>query len=334
MSKHKVLDMEKHSVIGKYLAPILSDNRNWRKDIPEYDDYFDSVEKELRGLPRENGVVVNSEIVIDTDCAVCAEKSYKQVLCKYGFMYVECTSCSHVYVRNRLRDEKILSDYRSGNDLEKITHKIEQTDKLQEYTNNLYNKYLSLFADLGVSNGKLLDIGCGAGNFVDYCVKKSPYDVYANEINEDMYPGLREIVGDNLVSGSIEDQEFAGEGFDIITLWGVLEHLIDPISVLTQTKNILNDGGYIFALIPNINSRAYKLLGARTPTLNPKVHIQMFTENSFELMCDKAGVKVVKLFGELPVIDLMYDYLRFDDELIEEIMDFNESYYHAYLLEV
>lgn len=334
MSEHKLWEMEKHSVIEKYVAPILSDNRNWRKDIPEYDNYFDSVEKELRGLPRENGVVVNSEIVIDTDCAVCSEKSFKQVLCKYGFMYVECTNCSHVYVRNRLRDEKILSDYRSGNDLEKLTHKIEQTDKLQEYTNNLYNKYLSLFANLGIKDGRLIDIGCGSGNFVDYCVKNSPYEVYANEINEDLHPGLREIVNDNLIVGSIEDQELSSEGFDIITMWGVLEHLIDPISVLTQAKNLLNDGGYIFALIPNINSRAYKLLGARTPTLNPKVHIQMFTENSFELLCDKAGVKVVKLFGELPVIDLMYDYLRFDDELIAEIMDCNESYYHAYLLEV
>ena len=328
----KMTDLEKNKILNKYINPIFSDNRNWREDIPEYDKYFDSVEQELKGLPKENGVVVDSEIVIETGCAVCGDNNHKQVLCKYGFLYVECNSCGHIYVFNRLRDEKILADYSGGNDLEKITHKIEKTDKLQEYTNNLYNKYLSLFSDLGIRKGRLLDVGCGAGNFVDYCVKNTTYDVYANEINEDMHEGLGQIVGNNLIAGPIEDQEFQNKQFDIITLWGVLEHLINPMAVLAQVKNIIKESGYIMALIPNINSRAYKLLGAKTPTLNPKVHIQMFTEDSFKLMCDKAGLKIVELFGELPVIDLMYDFCRYDDQLISEIMGNNESYYHAYLI--
>ena len=81
----KMTDLEKNKILNKYINPIFSDNRNWRKDVPEYDKYFDSVEEELRELPKENGVVVDSEIVIETGCAVCGDNNHKQVLCKYGF---------------------------------------------------------------------------------------------------------------------------------------------------------------------------------------------------------------------------------------------------------
>jgi len=333
MTKSHSTEINVDKILIKYMDPILSDNRNWRSEIPDYNDYFDSIEAELRELPKVDGLVIEPYIVSDVTCSVCGCSDYSQVLNKYGFMYVECEKCSHVYVKNRLRNDKILDDYRSGHNVEKITHQIEQNVKLQEYTNNLYSKYLSLFGELGINEGKIIDIGCGTGNFVSFCVKNTEFEVYANEINEAMYPVLSEIVGNRLIKGPIEEFQTENERFDVVTLWGVLEHLVDPVSVLRNVKNIIDGNGYIFVLIPNINSRAYKLLGARTPTLNPKVHIQMFTENSFKLMCEDVGLKVLKLFGELPIIDLMYDYIYKDDELVTDIMDNNESYYHAYLLQ-
>jgi 2-polyprenyl-3-methyl-5-hydroxy-6-metoxy-1,4-benzoquinol methylase len=325
--------MNKRKISRKFHDPILSDNRNWRKDIPEYDSYFISTEKELQGLPKEGGVVVDPSIVVNVNCAVCGDSEHKQVLCKYGFLYVECSYCGHIYVYNRLLSEKIISDYKGESKIEEISHKIEQSSRLKSYANGMYSKYLALFSELGINNGSLLDIGCGAGNFIDYCKKNSPYDIYANEINENMYPNLRKIVGNNLITGAIEEQVDLKEKFNIITLWGVLEHLIDPSAVLTTVKTLLSDNGYILALVPNIHSRAYKLLGARTPTLNPKVHLQMFSENSFRLMCNNSGLQVVEMFGELPVIDLMYEYIKYNDDLVSEIMDCHESYYHVYLLE-
>ena len=58
----------------------------------------------------------------------------------------------------------------------------------------------------------------------------------------------------------------------------------------------------------------------------------MFTETSFKLMCDKAGLRIVKLFGELPVIDLMYDFISYSEELVEAIVRDNESYRSTYIL--
>ena len=49
-------------------------------------------------------------------------------------------------------------------------------------------------------------------------------------------------------------------------------------------------------------------------------------------MCDNIGLEIINLFGELLVIDLMYEFIHVDD-LLKDIMAKNESYYHVYLLQ-
>ena len=52
-----------------------------------------------------------------------------------------------------------------------------------------------------------------------------------------------------------------------------------------------------------------------------------------ELMCQPVGFKVLEMVNELPVIDLMHDYINYSDALVDEIVEMNESYYHVYILE-
>ena len=51
-----------------------------------------------------------------------------------------------------------------------------------------------------------------------------------------------------------------------------------------------------------------------------------------KFLCNKTGFKIQEYFQELPVIDLMYDFIDYGDKLVNEILDGNESYYSVYLL--
>ena len=66
--------------------------------------------------------------------------------------------------------------------------------------------------------------------------------------------------------------------FDLITFWGVLEHLINPLTELKNAEKILETNGKILILVPNYNSKARKILGASTPTLNPREHLHFFSQ--------------------------------------------------------
>ena len=59
----------------------------------------------------------------------------------------------------------------------------------------------------------------------------------------------------------------------------------------------------------------------------------MCSQESFQYLCSQSGLVVNHLFCELPVIDLMYEYIHINTELIDEIVEAKESYYHVYLLE-
>lgn len=58
----------------------------------------------------------------------------------------------------------------------------------------------------------------------------------------------------------------------------------------------------------------------------------MYTKNSFGKICERVGLEIVDLFCELPVIDLMYDHIEYNSELINDIIDKEESYYFVYLI--
>ena len=75
-----------------------------------------------------------------------------------------------------------------------------------------------------------------------------------------------------------------------------------------------------------------KILGITTPTLNPRGHIQNYTDESIDFLARKNGLKVIRKFGELPVIDLMHEHLLVDEKLIQEINEDEECYYNVYAI--
>ena len=115
---------------------------------------------------------------------------------------------------------------------------------------------------------------------------------------------------------------------------GVLEHLAQPLVNLRACRNILDFYGRVIILIPNLHSRAFNILGINVPTLNPREHTQFFTAQSFAHLCGASGFTVTAYFQELPVIDLMYENLQYDETLVEDILLHDEAYYHVYVLEM
>jgi len=57
-----------------------------------------------------------------------------------------------------------------------------------------------------------------------------------------------------------------------------------------------------------------------------------FAKGSLDLVLSKVGFKVEERIDELPVIDLMYPFLNYSEELALEIADFNEGYYSVYII--
>jgi len=313
-----------------FQEPIIVDNKNFRNKDTNL--YFELAFKESNNYPKHNGIIISKDYVHFVDCPICESNNYKQLFVKWGFIIVSCNNCKHTFVRNQIIP-LILENVYANSQVDEQFQKRKKQEDLNKYWVLLYVKYLQLLNKKSIQNLKLLDVGAGGGDFIELCDKICDYKLHAMEFSKSSADYLISIVGiNNYYRNEISKTDFSGEKFGIITMWGVLEHMSNPVKELKKCKEILDDNGKILILVPNLYSRAFKILGLTIPTLNPRRHLQYFSKDSMKFLCDKVGLKIEEYYQELPVIDLMYDYIDYNEDLIQSILDNNESYYSVYLL--
>lgn len=316
-----------------YNWPVIVDNRDLRRTVPDIETFFETARKEAEALPRDGNVVKDPTLVEISPCPICGQKDTRQAFVKYGFVYADCPECGHLYVKNRLREDVLLGLYQASK-TDQLDRRVKTSAPHLDYWGQVHEKYLMYFASLNVANRNVLDLGCGAGTFLKNLRQLTDLTPHGLDFCEDTFEDIVAITGreNYYFRLRMEDVDFNDKRFGLITLWGVLEHLVDPVSVLASCAKALSDDGRVILLIPNVNSRAIRILGVQTPTLHPRGHINLCTNSSFELLCKKAGLAIERSFQELPVIDLMHPFIDYSEELVRQIVDAQEAYYTVYLL--
>ena len=160
-----------------------------------------------------------------------------------------------------------------------------------------------------VSPGRVLDIGCAFGFFLDVA-SENGWETYGVEISE--YAARH--IGDrhNVSIGELSEAKFPDNSFDLITLWDVIEHVANPPELLAESHRILKEDGLLFVNLPNkddlflkVKSTLYRLMGGRAIRLRGHFthHIYYFSPRTIERLLSQCGFRIVKM--ELRVEDLI-----------------------------
>jgi 2-polyprenyl-3-methyl-5-hydroxy-6-metoxy-1,4-benzoquinol methylase len=149
-----------------------------------------------------------------------------------------------------------------------------------EYRPTVFNEYAQSVADVGLTTSmllksKILDFGCADGIFLDWLrsIGADQDQLRGIDISEEMVELARQ-KGHRAVS--LEAQgEFAGEKFDLVTLWDVLEHLLNPVETLKNLTRFLKPGGYLLLQTPRVGLLS-ESLGESFEHYLPIEHIHLF----------------------------------------------------------
>lgn len=258
--------------------------------------------------------------LIHVDCPVCSKNDYKvlypdtlgQTPPVFGYKWtpevlkryrtVKCNSCSHVYSNPRLEDMyQYYKDVEDNNYLE--------NEHLRVQTAKQVIKTIRLFAP----KGKLLDVGCSTGDFLS--VAKNFYEVEGVELSQ-WASKIAVKRGLNIHVKPLNEMAAAGQVYDIITLWGVIEHLEYPLREIKNINRLLKRGGMVYLWTGDTDSIYFRMMGKKWWYLMGQ-HIQLFSKKSLDhLMRDNGFEPVYKgiypytmSFGYLAVLLSRYRFV-------------------------
>jgi SAM-dependent methyltransferase len=144
---------------------------------------------------------------------------------------------------------------------------------------------------------RLLDIGCGSGDFLQTARDDLGYQVEGLEIDPAALAVAR---GRGLLvhPGRIPGSGLSPEAYYQITLSHVVEHLHDPVAALHEVFYLLKPGGRVWITVPNLAAASLKRFGANSRLLEPPRHLVMFDPDSLRALLERTGYIDIDLVSE------------------------------------
>lgn len=250
-----------------------------------------------------------------TTCLVCGNSEFTtELTCKdfvatnESFDITRCNKCSFLFTNPRPDSTEIGKYYQSD---KYVSHagKKEGLGIMYKVYDIVRNYSIKQKLDL-IKNyhnsGNLMDLGCGLGYFLDGAIKDKTYQCIGADVSEDAINYVKDTFGYK-VYNETELDTFEINSFDVITQWHVLEHVHYLNERMNQLYKLLKPDGTMFIAIPNSNSWDAKNYKEFWDGYDVPRHLYHFNQNSFKLLMEKHGFKIVEtkpLLFDAPYISM------------------------------
>ncbi|MFC1658189.1 class I SAM-dependent methyltransferase [Candidatus Omnitrophota bacterium] len=142
-------------------------------------------------------------------------------------------------------------------------------------------------------DGRILDIGCGAGLHL-WFLKNLGWEPWGAEISPQACQ-IAKSLDINVFCGELPRANFPAQYFDVIRMNHVLEHLHSPQIYLKEIKRILKPEGICLIRVPNARSLNFKIFKKYWAGLDVPRHLYSFSPATLKAMFDKAGFKTKQI---------------------------------------
>lgn len=141
---------------------------------------------------------------------------------------------------------------------------------------------------------RVLDVGAGHGFFLEEC-RKLGMEARGIETSPDAVRYATETLQQDVRNIPLEEMP-SSETYDVVTLWGVLEHVPDPLATMRCVHKHLNDRGVTWVMTPNTNALERYIKGSDYFNFLNKSHLTHFHRATLKALLEKAGFKNVKRY--------------------------------------
>jgi len=231
-------------------------------------------------------------------CNLCGADDTLPVMEIDGFHIVRCRRCGLLYVNPRYGEELLQGIYTEEYyDHDGIVDGL-QFFGYEDYLADEDNIKITFAKRLGtierhVDRGRLLDIGCATGFFLDLA-RSEGWEVVGTEVSSFGVHHARQALGLDVRLGALKGLRFDSGMFDAVTMWDVIEHVVDPMGELKEVHRVLRDGGLLSLITPDAGSLVARVLGSRWEEFRRvREHVYFFSRRTMREMLHKVGFQVL-----------------------------------------
>lgn len=218
-------------------------------------------------------------------CPWCqSEKAHTHLSLKDYFLTQEpfeimvCEDCGLLYTTPKPSDEKTGDYYKSEAYYSHQENKKGFIPRVYEAVKSVNLKHKIAIATQGKEPGRLLDIGCGVGDFLHFA-EQNGWQCTGAEPSEDAASiAKKRIKAEIMLPKDLE--KFPDESFDVITMWHVLEHVSDLQWQVNQLNRLLKKGGRLVIALPNFMSYDAQYYKDKWAAYDVPRHLNHFSQDS------------------------------------------------------
>jgi len=242
-------------------------------------------------------------------CPLCGGED-SEVLYDMEVPVVRCAQCSLVYLnpQPRVEHQQFYDEsYYDGSSTKKDNADNEdvlEAEKVEvrlESCQAVVDRVMRFIPE----PGSWLDIGCGPGFLLSQANARG-WQCMGLDSSPFAPRFARERFGlDNVHTGLIEDVDFKGKTFDVISMQHVIEHLYEPVPTMREILKLLKPGGILYLETPDICSGSALRDGADWLHIKLPEHVLYFSQATLERLLRELHCEVLNVSKPVPGTGLM-----------------------------
>ena len=138
----------------------------------------------------------------------------------------------------------------------------------------------------------ILDVGCGGGFFLDTLGPR--WRKEGTDIAQVGIEFARRRFPYRFHLGRLVELSLAPASYDVVTMWHVVEHFLDPVEELREVGRLLEPGGYCVIETCNYDAWSRRLAEERWRFFIPPFHLFFFSPRSLARLLERAGMTLVR----------------------------------------